>query len=305
MRFVTSRATGLEISTQKAVGGARVEIMRPSSDDGVYVRSYATRCRSKMLEPTARRAAAFGIAVMLAVAMGSPAGAQQHLGDEPLKAFESESVHTSHPAADKKLDVEPRTGNFAASNVSLADLVAFAYDVRIDQIVGMPAWAGAPRYDVQGRAPKELAGRNAQLLVEDVRPLVAGLLVDFFSLEAHRSESPIYYVLEQAAGGVLLRASADQRAAPGLLAPRGAGLAGERVSIANLVTELKLLVGRTVLNQTFLYGLYDIDFRWDTHQRDPKKLAAEIERQLGLRLRVVQFELLIVDRATEPEGGGN
>jgi uncharacterized protein (TIGR03435 family) len=178
--------------------------------------------------------------------------------------------------------------------------------VRIDQIVGIPAWAGAPRYDVQGRAPKELAGRNAQLLVEDVRPLVAGLLLDFFSLEAHRSESPIYYVLEPAAGGVLLRASADQRAAPGSLAPRGAGLAGERVSIGNLVRELELLVGHTVLNQTFLHSrLYDIDFRWDTHQRDPKKLAAEIERQLGLKLRVVQFELLIVDRATELEGDGN
>jgi uncharacterized protein (TIGR03435 family) len=274
-------------------------------DDGVDARSYATRCRSKILEPTTRHVAVLGIAVVLTVATNSPAGAQQHLGDEPLKAFESQSVHTSHLAADKKLDVETRTGNFTASNVSLADLVAFAYDVRIDQIVGIPAWAGAPRYDVQGRAPKELAGRNAQLLVEDVRPLVAGLLLDFFSLEAHRSESPIYYVLEPAAGGVLLRASADQRAAPGLLAPRGAGLAGERVSIGNLVTELELLVGRTVLNQTFLYQLYDIDLRWDTRQRDPKKLAAEIERQLGLKLRVVQFELLMVDRATELEGDGN
>jgi uncharacterized protein (TIGR03435 family) len=279
--------------------------MRLSSDDGVHVRSCPTRFRSKIPEPTTRPAAAFGIAVMLAAAMGSPAAAQRHLGDEPLKAFESESVHTSHLAADKKLDVDPRTGNFTASNVSLADLVAFAYDVRIDQIVGMPTWAGASRYDVQGRAPKELAGRNAQLLVEDVRPLVAGLLVDFFSFEAHLSESPIYYVLEQAADGVLLRASADQRAAPGTLAPRGAGLAGERVSIGNLVTELELLVRRPVLNQTFLYGLYDIDFQWDAHQRDPKKLADEIERKLGLKLRVVQFELVTVDRATEFQGGGN
>jgi uncharacterized protein (TIGR03435 family) len=65
------------------------------------------------------------------------------------------------------------------------------------------------------------------------------------------------------------------------------------------------LVGRIVLNQTQLYGLYDIDLRWDTSQRDPKKLAAEIERQLGLRLRVEQYELLIVDRATQLEGGGN
>jgi len=54
-----------------------------------------------------------------------------------------------------------------------------------------------------------------------------------------------------------------------------------------------------VINATLLAGLYDIDFRWDTDERDPQKLAAEIERQLGLTLRVSQFELLIVDRATE------
>jgi uncharacterized protein (TIGR03435 family) len=255
-----------------------------------------------MLEPAARRAAAFAIVVVLAVAQGSPAAAQRHLGDEPLKTFESESVQTSHPAAGKKLDVEPRTGNFTASNVSLAELVAFAYGVRIDQIVGMPGWAGSPRYHVEGRAPKELAGRDAQLLVEDVRPLVAGLLVDFFSLEVHRSQSPIYYILEQAADGVLLRASADQRAAPDLLAPRGAGLAGRSVSMGNLVAAFESLVGRPVLNQTGLYGLYDVDFRWNIHQHDPQKLAAEIEQQLGLTLRVSQFELLIVDRATELEG---
>ena len=258
-----------------------------------------------IFEPTTRSAGAFAIAVVLAVALGRSASAQQHLGVEPLEAFESQLVQTSRPEADKRLDVEPGTGNFTASNVSLADLVAFAYDVRIDQIMGLPAWADAPRYDVQGRAPKELAGRDAQLLVKDVRPLVAGLLVDFFSLETHRSEAPIYYVLEPAADGVLLRASANQRAAPGSLATRGAGLVGERVRIGSLVTELELLVRRTVLNQTQLYGLYDIDFRWDTSQRDPKKLAAEIERQLGLRLRVEQYELLIVDRATQLEGGGN
>ena len=280
--------------------GAIIGIMRSSPEGGV-----ASRCRSKVVEPATRRAGAFAIAVVLAVAPSSPTAAQQHLGDEPLEAFESQLVQASRPGTDKKLDVEPGTGDFTASNVSLADLVAFAYDVRIDQIVGMPVWAGAPRYDVQGRAPKELAGRDAQLLVEAVRPLVAGLLVDFFALEAHRSESPIYYILEPAAGGVLLRASANQRAAPGSLAARGTGLAGERVRIGNLVTELELLVGRTVLNQTLLYGLYDIDFRWDTSQRDPKKLAAEIERQLGLRLRAEQYELLIVDRATQLEGGGN
>ena len=183
--------------------------------------------------------------------------------------------------------------------------------MRIDQIVDLPAWAAAPRYDVEGRAPKELAGRDKQRLVERVRPLVAGLLVDFFSLEAHRRQSPIYYVLEQVDSGVRLRASADPRAARGSLVRSGAGVTGERVRIGDFVTALEELVGRPGLNNTVVADpvlagrLYDIDFRWDAGPHGPQELAAELERQLGLTLRVVQLELVIVDGATELESGGN
>lgn len=247
------------------------------------------------------RAAAVAAAVMLASAIASPAAAQSNLGDGPLVGFESASVQPSHSSADKLLKVEPRTGNFTATNASLAELVAFAYGVRIDQIVDLPVWTAAPRYDVEGRAPKKVANRDVKLLVEDVRPLVAGLLVDFFSLEAHRVRSPIYYVLEQAAGGIRLRASPDQRAAPGVLAQSGAGIAGQRVSIGSLVAALEPLVGRhvVVLPGTAPARLYDIDFRWDTHERDPQKLAPALEQQLGLKLHAVELELVVVDRATE------
>jgi uncharacterized protein (TIGR03435 family) len=234
----------------------------------------------------------------------APATAQLRVGDQPLVAFQAARVEKSRSAS-KRLEVERHTGNFTATNVSLADLIAFAYGVRNDQIIDLPAWAAAARYDVDGRSPKELAGRDVKVLVEDVRPLVAGLLIDYFSLETHRSQSPIYYVLEPAAGGVLLRASTDQRAAPGSLAQSSAGLAGQRVRIGSLVTALESLVERPVLNQSVLYGLYDVDFRWDLRQRDSQQLAAELERQLGLTLRVVQFDLVVVDRATELNSGAN
>lgn len=252
-----------------------------------------------------RAKALLAIGAALAFLQSAPSIAQPKVGDQPLEAFESAIVEPSHPAGPAMLNVAPRTGDFTANNVSLAELVAFAYGVRVDQIVDLPVWAAAPRYHVEGRAPKELAGRDVQLLVEEVRPLVAGLLVDFFSLEAHRSQSPIYYVLEQAAGGARLRESVDQRAAPGSLAPSDAGLAGQRVRTGNIGTALEPLVGRHVLNQTGLYALYDVDFRWDTLERDPQKLAAELERQLGLTLSAVRLELLIVDGATELEGDGN
>jgi hypothetical protein len=46
-----------------------------------------------------------------------------------------------------------------------------------------------------------------------------------------------------------------------------------------------------------------VDFRWDFNEHDPGKLAAALQRQLGLTLRAIPVDVLIVDRATEPRSG--
>ena len=58
-------------------------------------------------------------------------------------------------------------------------------------------------------------------------------------------------------------------------------------------------IGRPLLNHTGLSKLYDVDFRWDLNEHDPAKLAAALQRQLGLTLRAIPVDVLIVDRATE------
>ncbi|HEX5049428.1 MAG TPA: TIGR03435 family protein [Gammaproteobacteria bacterium] len=248
------------------------------------------------------RAGACLVRVTAALVIGGwlavPAIAQRAVGDRPLRAFESAVVEQSRPASPRTLNVAPRTGDFTAENVSLAELVAFAYGVRLDQVVDLPAWAASSTYHVQAQAPDDLEGTDVQLLVEAVRPLVAGLLFDYFALEAHRGQSPLY-VLDQAGGGSRLRESADQRGAPGVLAPNASGLGGERVRAVNIVMALESLIGRPVLDHTGLAKRYDVDFRWDPNEHDPQQLAAELQRQLGLTLRAVPVDVLIVDRATE------
>jgi uncharacterized protein (TIGR03435 family) len=262
-----------------------------------------------MLEQVTRRVSralarvATGLAAgVLAAVHTAAAVAQPKVGDQPLVAFESALVEPSHPAGPKMLSVAPRTGDFTANNVSLAELVAFAYSVRLDQVVDLPAWAASSSYHVEAHPPKKFAGRDVELLVEDVRPLVAGMLLDHFGLEAHRGQSPLY-VLDEAEGGSRLRESPDQRAAPGPLAPSRSGLTGQRVRAGSLVAALEPLIGRPVLNHTGLSKLYDVDFRWDFNEHDPGKLAAALQRQLGLTLRAIPVDVLIVDRATEPRSG--
>ena len=247
---------------------------------------------------TARAAGTLAAAIAVAVLRAPPGAAQLSVGDQPLAAFESAIVEPSHRAGPKMLAVAPRTGDFTANNVSLAELVAFAYGVRLDQVVDLPAWASAPTFYVEAHPRKGFEARDAQQVSDDVRPLVAGLLFDYFALEAHRGQSPLY-VLDQAEGGSRLHESADQRGLAGNLSPSASGLAGERVRAVNLVVALEPLVGRPVLNHTGLAKLYDVDFRWDANEHDARKLAAELDRQLGLTLHAVPVDVLIVDRAAE------
>jgi uncharacterized protein (TIGR03435 family) len=243
-----------------------------------------------------RASTALAIGATLASLQSSAAVAQ--VGDRPLQAFESSIVEPSHPAGPAMLNVAPRTGELTANNVSLAELVAFAYGVRIDQIVDLPAWARSSTYHVEAHPPKQLAGRDVQLSIEDVRPLVVGLLFDYFALEAHRGQSSLY-ILDRAGGGSRLRESADQQGTPGVIASSRAGLSGRRVRAVSFVAALEPLVGRPVLNHTGLAKLYDVDFRWDANEHDPQKLAAELQRQLGLTLRTVPVDVVVVARATE------
>jgi uncharacterized protein (TIGR03435 family) len=228
----------------------------------------------------------------------APAAAQRAVGDQPLRAFETAVVEPSPAAGPKVLNVAPRTGDFTANNVSLAELVAFAYGVRLDQVVDLPAWAAATRYRVTAHAPDGFTDYDAPPLIEAVRPLVVGLLFDYFALEAHRGQSPLY-VLDQADGGSRLRESADQHGALGVLSPSPTGLSGQRVRAVNIGAALEPVIGRPVLNHTGLAKLYDVDFQWDPKERDPQKLAAELQRQLGLTLRAVPVDVLVVDRVTE------
>src|ERR1043165_2933703 len=108
-------------------------------------------------------------ALAIGAAFAAPAVAQRSVGDQPLRAFEAAVVEQSNAASPKVLNVAPRTGNFTANNVSLAELVAFAYGVRLDQVVDLPVWAASSSYHVEAQAPADLTGSDAVPLVDVVR----------------------------------------------------------------------------------------------------------------------------------------
>ncbi len=70
--------------------------------------------------------------------------------------------------------------NFTITNGSLADLIAFAYNVHAKQIVNGPDWMDKDRFDIAGVPDKDGVPSDKQL-----RVMMQKLLTDRFSLKFH------------------------------------------------------------------------------------------------------------------------
>jgi uncharacterized protein (TIGR03435 family) len=216
-------------------------------------------------------------------------------------------------------------GRYAATNVTLAALIASAYRVRDFQVTGGPGWIGNDRWDIDGRpqdgATLLPASPDDANSFSTVQLMLQSLLEDRFQLRMHKQakEMPVYELLTDGRT-VKLKASQDQDAAqpqPGssaLPTAQGAGprstsalrtgnFTGKAILMANLAAALAQVVGRPVIDRTNLSGRYDVTLDWlpDTPQSGatvgsapqpvespvdgPSSIFTAIQEQLGLRLQ--------------------
>lgn len=232
--------------------------------------------------------------------------------------------------------VDFRPGQFVATNLTLRDLLANAYDIENYRVVGGPDWLDRDRFDVQARAAAGVP--RAQTM-----PMLQALLADRFTLRARleRRERPIYALVlsrrDGTLGARLRTASADAcvsrqigvRPQPGEpptcgLLPNGPGRAsGRSVTLDLLAAQLSRPLGRVVVNRTGLAGLFDLDLEWAidevtraavarlTPGQPPSPIDPDLpgliraaDEQLGLRLESTTglVDVLVVDSAERPTG---
>src|SRR5262249_5833292 len=79
-------------------------------------------------------------------------------------AFEVASIKQSQPQPDGQMriggSIDP--GRVALANMSLRELMARAYEVKLAQISG-PAWIDSERYDVNAKIPNGMAEQNGMI----------------------------------------------------------------------------------------------------------------------------------------------
>ena len=209
---------------------------------------------------------------------------------------------------------------FMATNATLHALIAMAYGAGGSEIFGGPDWVRSEHYDIEWKLGTavldELSklGPDQRLLAQ--KRILQALLADRFRLALHReTREPPAYVLAIAKDGFKL-----QEAKPGDTyldgfkdpqgRPLGAGalfqlgpckLVGQGVHILGLAKTLSMnyLGGRTVVDQTGLWGVYD--FTLDCHTAFTERgesVLTVLPEQLGLELKLL--DNLVIDSAEKP-----
>lgn len=223
-------------------------------------------------------------------------------------------------------------GRMVATNVPVKMLILMAYQLKDNQLSGLPAWADSDRFDITAK-PESGSGAKT----DDIREMVQGLLADRFKLSFHKEtkEMPIYALvvaksglkMEPSKGNADFGADLSARPTPGPGRGRGQGirmsrgeLNGANVTVDMLVDQLSRVVGRSVIDKTGLTGSYDFKLKYMPDSpaplgRGPESAEASapsdsqmpsifvaVQEQLGLKLEGQKgpVDLYIIDRLEKP-----
>ncbi|HTA42184.1 MAG TPA: TIGR03435 family protein [Bryobacteraceae bacterium] len=235
-------------------------------------------------------------------------------------SFEVAVIKPSKPGAPGKgLGVNPRSGQFRTLNMSLADLIAFAYKVHPRQISGAPSWIESERYDIE--AKPDMPGQPND---RQVRGMLQKLLVDRFQLTIHHDKKELTaYTINVAKGGPkLTKSEGNPNQLPGL-GLRGLGRAVIRnATISDFASTFlqTIVLDRPVVDQTGLTERYDFTLDWTVDETqfpdrqglpvapaDPNAetfpdLFTAFQQQLGLKLESAKLpvDALVVDKVEKP-----
>ena len=230
-------------------------------------------------------------------------------------AFEVATIKPSNPEVRGQSLLVNRSGLFTTTNSTLNDLISFAWDLHVRQIVNGPSWLESERFDVTAK-PEQPGIPNATQL----RTMVQKLIGERFGLAFHKETRNLSaYVITVVKSGHKLAKNDSGGILPGF-GGRGPGAIGVRNST---MTEFAgflqgRLLDRPVVDQTGLSGKFDFQFEWRPEQlggqpgATPPPLPPEVEarsdmftafqEQLGLKLESTRtaVEVYVIDKVQKP-----
>jgi uncharacterized protein (TIGR03435 family) len=205
---------------------------------------------------------------------------------------------------------------------AVVQLIAFAYDVKLSRVIGLPASISGS-YEVSAKAADDFPLLSFDENRKQVRLMVRQMLADRFGLRLHtefRQETVLKMSVDP--GGLRLAESSAPLPSPTRDRPtnlgmsdRGGRMIGRKATMKDIALSAGTLLRQEVVDTTGLTGQYDFDIRWTAPSvpnapppsptLGPDGMAlfmTAMKDQFGLRFSKSneQVQYLIVDRITPP-----
>jgi uncharacterized protein (TIGR03435 family) len=217
---------------------------------------------------------------------------------------------------------DPSVSHFRTVNLSVKDLIQFAYGLPESQILGGPPWLDTIMFDIDAKSDPSVDAQLHALSTEQARHqkqlMAQALLADRFHLSTHQETRQLpVFALVVAKGGPKFKPSDLDGTSIGT----STGTAGSRIhvqgsdnTIALLAREIAQQLGRVVVDKTGINARYDLTLRWTPDDRPapmlngtpdpnaPPDIFTAIQEQLGLKLVSTKgpVSVLVIDHIERP-----
>jgi uncharacterized protein (TIGR03435 family) len=259
---------------------------------------------------------AVSLILVMIVATTHSAVTGQGTADADQKAtFEVASVKPSNPDEQGKI-LTARTRQLVTGNTTLLDLITFAYQLHVQQVVGEPSWASKDKYDVIGKP-----GAGSPVDRTAMRTMLQTLLADRFRLTFHRDKKDLSaYALVKAAKPVLLTKSVGNPESGAVIEFRGLGsiVFGNATFDDFCALMQQAVLDRPIVDKTGITGRYDFTLTWTPDETQFSTLGIRVppppadgsgpglftavQEQLGLKLEPSRgpVDVVVIDHVEVP-----
>lgn len=212
-------------------------------------------------------------------------------------------------SASGSVDTDVDNDTYAATNVTLKDLLEQAYDIREDLISGVPSALDSVRFDVRAKIVDPDLAALRKLTDPQRRAMLMPILIGRFHLKAHTVTRTLpVYDLTVLKGGPKFSPSPDQTSQDESTGVHNTAFTARNMPMAIFAKTLSHQLHRTVIDKTGLTGIYDLDLKWtgdDVANPDPSAppgFFTALEEQLGLKLKPGKgpVQTLVVDHVEMP-----
>jgi len=268
-----------------------------------------TPARNSLLSRARKQAVPYASFCKLVLITGALL-AQQH----SLK-FEVASIKPSGPGEQGTIRY-PHGGRFSASNITVMNLVTYAFEIPQKQVTGVPSWLTSDRFDISA-VPENGGDQDTPDNSRKTRLRVQSLLVERFSLRYHHvtEEHPILVLLVEK-GGPKIEPNSGK---PFEIVRTGRSQTTfQKVTMATVAQALSgqlasAELGRPVVDRTGLTGEFDLVLDWTPEVVLPARVVKGSHdlggpsiftalHQLGLRLQSDKgpVDILAIDHVEKP-----